>query len=344
MLPAWDYVKSKPLGYRPQDEDLLETEHVEHLPALQVETLEDVTLYEDGAVFKNGRLLPQSLRVPEMERVYSPWRRLKQAFYRRITCADPRPWVSVDDHWSHEYYHWLFEALPRLVQALEQAPDPLVILAERHRKPYVLHTLGLLGIRHPLFLPRKSRLQARQLLLPPFVGPPSFHRPELLKVLRQRLGVGQGMPHRRIYLSRVKARFRKILNEPALEAYLKPYGFETVFAETLSIAEQMQLFSETEVLLSNHGAGLSNLLFMPAGSLVLELRKNRYGFLKPGRPRREGAGLYNPFYHACDGIGLRYATLACVSPDPDLSCHTAGIKVDLGVLETLLRLAGLQRR
>ena len=46
-------------------------------------------------------------------------------------------------------------------------------------------------------------------------------------------------------------------------------GFETVYTEELSFAEQVRLFSETRCLVSIHGAGLTNLMFMPPGGHML---------------------------------------------------------------------------
>lgn len=51
------------------------------------------------------------------------------------------------------------------------------------------------------------------------------------------------------------------------------FGFETVYAEDLSFDEQRNLFFETKILVTPHGAGLTNVLFMQPGTKVLELKK-----------------------------------------------------------------------
>jgi capsular polysaccharide biosynthesis protein len=55
-----------------------------------------------------------------------------------------------------------------------------------------------------------------------------------------------------------------------LEA-LSPFGFEKVDPGTLTVAKQVRLFAEAELVVGAHGAGLSNLVFCPEGAAVLEL-------------------------------------------------------------------------
>jgi|GEM_PF-1812984 len=343
ILPEWEFHKSKPLGYRLEDEALLETERVEVLPALDVLEIKDVTVLEDGAVFRGMHLIRASLRVPEMRAAYGPRRRVSIGLYPAISVPTGKPVLNLSDHWSHEYYHWFFDALPRLMLAWRKGLEPHLLLSVRHQRPFILNSLERLGValEDITFMPYHSRASLDSLWLPPFPGPPDFHRPELLRDIRQRLGLRHEHPGRRIYLSRAKARFRKVVNEEALMRALGALGFETLFAEDLTAQEQIAAFSDCEALISNHGAGLSNLLFMPQGATVIELRKDRYGLQEDGS--REPARYYNIYYHASQQLGMRYGMLACPSPDPDESCRTADIEVGMGALASLLGWMGLRR-
>jgi capsular polysaccharide biosynthesis protein len=62
-----------------------------------------------------------------------------------------------------------------------------------------------------------------------------------------------------------------VVNESELEPILARYGFEVVEAENLSLAEQIQLFSQAEAIAGPHGAGLTNIVFAPPGCKVFEL-------------------------------------------------------------------------
>ena len=53
---------------------------------------------------------------------------------------------------------------------------------------------------------------------------------------------------------------------------LRAFNFRIVRTEDYSFAEQVRLAAGARYLVSNHGAGLTNILFMRPGSSVLELR------------------------------------------------------------------------
>jgi capsular polysaccharide biosynthesis protein len=78
-------------------------------------------------------------------------------------------------------------------------------------------------------------------------------------------------PKRRLYISRNKAPMRRIVNEEEVFKLLESYNFERVYCEDLSFEEQIELFGEAEVILSPHGADLTNMVFAPPGTQVIEL-------------------------------------------------------------------------
>jgi hypothetical protein len=80
-------------------------------------------------------------------------------------------------------------------------------------------------------------------------------------------------PSRRVFLNRDHKLVGRCLgNEQEIEAILHAHGFETIYAERLSIAEQAQLFQDTEYLVALHGAGLIQQFFMnPRYGQVLEI-------------------------------------------------------------------------
>lgn len=76
----------------------------------------------------------------------------------------------------------------------------------------------------------------------------------------------------RIYISRNKSGKRTILNENEIIPILEEYGFRIIHSEEYTLEEQIQLFSNATHLLSIHGAGLTNMVFMPPNSKIIEIR------------------------------------------------------------------------
>lgn len=80
---------------------------------------------------------------------------------------------------------------------------------------------------------------------------------------RNLYNLGEVTPSRRVFLSRDKSRYtRGLSNEIAVTTMLQKYGFEVVYAEHLSIEEQVKVFQETEYLVALTGMGLIQQFFM----------------------------------------------------------------------------------
>ncbi len=80
----------------------------------------------------------------------------------------------------------------------------------------------------------------------------------------------------RVFINRPSKR-RGIENKSEILSILNAFKFREVELESLSISEQATLFSNTEIIVSPHGAGLSNLIFCNKGTTVIEIFGERYG-------------------------------------------------------------------
>jgi capsular polysaccharide biosynthesis protein len=127
----------------------------------------------------------------------------------------------------------------------------------------------------------------------------------------------KGLPfkNRKLFISREDAKIRRLLVEADVVELLSRYGFEVVTLTGMSFVDQMQLFASASVVVSMHGAGLSNIAFMPPSGLVVEL-------LAPDRlwPTYRGiaarAGLhYSPY------VGRRAGNIVDRDSDLDVDLH-----------------------
>ena len=65
----------------------------------------------------------------------------------------------------------------------------------------------------------------------------------------------------------------RVYDEEVLEKYLYSLGYEILSPENFTtFEEQLEYFSNTSMLISSTNAGLSNMIFMPSGSTVVELK------------------------------------------------------------------------
>lgn len=76
----------------------------------------------------------------------------------------------------------------------------------------------------------------------------------------------------RIYVTRNRdAKSRRIVNEDDVLAALLPLNFIPVTLTDLSVAEQMQVFSQADIIVAPHGAGLAFMTFCNQDTTVIEL-------------------------------------------------------------------------
>lgn len=335
--PAFQFRKNPPEHMLGDLNSLLEYDREFPIPAMSLYEVTNSELFEDGSIFENKHLLENSLRDPKMKDVYAFSRLLRRRLSYKKHQIEGDVIFSLLDHWGHEYYHWFAESLPRLEYALTKLNNVTVVLSERYlSRGYITESLKNYPVKVEV-LGKKQILRNKKIYYSTFPGPSDFHRDDLLQKIRARLNPDTPKPaFRKVYLSRAKARYRKITNEEAVFQLLEKNGFETVYAEDLSWKEQLQLFHETRVLVANHGAGLTNVLFMQPRSTVLEIRKNRYGIMDDGQP--EPSKFYNTYYHMAQALGLSYVSLPAASPQPQLSCHYADVSVYVPDLQSLLSL------
>lgn len=195
------------------------------------------------------------------------------------------------DH-SPNYFHWLFECMPRAIVALDQpefAGWPLLVDAGLPTQ--CLAALQLLsGTREIISIGRAEVCNVSELVFP---GAFSFMHdyygrdilaqdlvisPEAVSLLRERLlpmaPVRRG---RRLYVARDQAHYRRMLNEQQIQAKLSAQGFEIVRPERLSFVEQLEMFSGAEAIIGPTGAGMANMVFAAPTCKVIVLAGETYG-------------------------------------------------------------------
>jgi len=181
--------------------------------------------------------------------------------------------------WSKNYYHWMCETLPRFYSLKIKYPKNKAILPKEYLNvPFINNTIRLLDIEYVLIntglFNRFANLKT--VLASPPVPEIDVEAQIMLReeILKRILKNEQNIRHEKIYISRQKAKRRKIINEEDVIAVLKKHNYKVIIAEELSFTEQVVLFSNAKAMIGLHGAGLTNIMFMPFDSKVMEIRNN----------------------------------------------------------------------
>lgn len=177
---------------------------------------------------------------------------------------------------SHNYFHWLYDVLPRLAMLKTSGiPYTSIIMNPNPYGPFVEQTWAMLGISESSVIRTnpETYIEADQLLVPSLMMN-SHYPPWTTDTLRKLL-----LPHRestlatpeRIYISRNKASTRRLVNEEEVIRCLEEYSIQPIYLEDWTVAQQIQLFASAKVILAAHGAGLANLAFCQSGTQVIEI-------------------------------------------------------------------------
>jgi capsular polysaccharide biosynthesis protein len=197
---------------------------------------------------------------------------------RAINCA-PKSWrkipkgIWVLDEWSANYFHWMTDCLPRIWEGLERDPKAPVLLPYSYQSlAFVSESLKLIGAAVIFFKSNQNLKVSTVILTARTASFPNFNL-KLTQKTREKLSFKASTePWRNVYISRKLAGKRKVHNETEVELILKKRGFEVVYAEQLNLSQEIQLMGETKILVSLHGAVLTNMLFLAPNTKVLELR------------------------------------------------------------------------
>lgn len=242
---------------------------------------------------------------------------------------------------SFNYFHWMFDVLPRL-ELLRQSGyeyDRIVINRGKHfSKEYCQfqdESLQLLNIPKDKLIEvdAHSHLLAKELIVS---GPTAYtaHVSKnvctfLRKEFLEKGAISKVSGNERIFISREDALHRPLLNENEVYSELQKYGFKRVKLSTLSFIEKIELFHSAKVIVSPHGAGLTNLVFCNPATKVIELFTPTY--------------LVPCFYIISQHLDLHYSSLIgeSVPMEDSRSTHSDPILIDIEKLKRRLSLAGL---
>ncbi len=183
------------------------------------------------------------------------------------------------------YFHWMVDILPR-IEIMRKAGlnfDKIDwFLINSCQEKFQRETLRILGIPAEKILASDHypHLQAKQLIVPSFPGYLGWLSNWALHFLRREFLPESFLEKlnypERIYISRGKARYRRVLNEEDVMLVLRKFGFVSILLESMSFEEQVTLFARAKIIVAPHGSGLTNMIFCSPGTQIIELFSPHY--------------------------------------------------------------------
>ena len=198
---------------------------------------------------------------------------------------------------ENNYYHFNVEFLGRYFIFVNSMLEYDKIIFPRNTK-FQIDFIDLLGInQHKIIdLPEGTAIIADELIFTDLINNWSIHEykkgyksyvkqycpkwfsrmyKELL-LNRRKIQNSCNKIYKKVYISRQKARYRRIVNEHELVSLLKKYDFSILYLEDLNVEEQINIFRYVEIVIAPHGAGLVNISYSQNLVKVLEIFSEHY--------------------------------------------------------------------
>lgn len=223
------------------------------------------------------------------------------------------------------YYHWVYQSFLNAAHFLsntddgDEKPTLLVSSDDGFRADYInfLDADHMVAPQHTIMI--VERLYWSNYLTHDFAFSPNHDGVSLLRTI---CCPAKHAATQRLYISRGDTGTRVVENEAACVAMLEERGFEAVQLSSMSVDEQISLFASADIVIAPHGAGLTNIVFSPAGTKVIELVQDNY---------------QNPcFKNLADSSGHDYTAIVNPTRSFGGSHHDDQIEVDLDLLTSVV--------
>ena len=257
---------------------------------------------------------------------------------------DPEKLIILDDdntyllvhHPWFMYYHWLCESIFRVWMVKDAIGTLTLILPEEYKNyDFVMSSLEPFVFKSIYYIARGKSLLVRNIWIPQIKTKlESYDQAALIEVrnfyihLAARVKKINKNLGEKIYISRSKAGRRKVINEDGVVAVLLKYNFVIVNNEDYSFFEQVSIYSHARCLVSIHGSGLTNMIFMEPFSTVLEFHKKQ---------TKQSDWHSLAFWYLADALKHNYYHQVCEPANDNDDFFIADFMVDIELLEKNLR-------
>lgn len=325
LFPRAEVKRALPVNLNGSDTPLFESEYSKTLNEAAIYDLQKAVITYEGVVYCNNNLIPESAQG-----------KLRKDFYEHVLWARKTkqtnsigPYLIVFNKWSMAYYHWLAEVLPKLIwfSANNNIEQYTLLLPDSHRQNFILDYLNKLGYNKVVYFNADENIRLENAKYISEFSQTGNIRPEVAADIRSYYSNTENAG-KMVYISRAKSPKRKVVNEEQLLRLLTGFGVEVVYTDNMPVEEQIDIFSKCKLLIAIHGAGLTNMLFMPTGGKIIELRLH-------------GDNTNNCYFSLASALGLPYYYSLCESSDTSKSTQEADFVANIeDITRTLKEISG----
>jgi hypothetical protein len=177
-------------------------------------------------------------------------------------------YIAANIRWGNGFYHFMTESLPMILYVNKMTNKNYDIVC--NRSGFCESVLRYFGVQNPIYIDMPPLNKKFAIRMPTIeCGNPSLEKIQLIREIICTKTIF--MPKWGILIYR-KEQLRFIHNfNDVLEMLKRIYPEITWYVfDSLPIQESVRLFSRAKIIVGAHGAGLTNMLFSPNGTTVVE--------------------------------------------------------------------------
>lgn len=262
---------------------------------------------------------------------------LKKVLFKHKRTLGEEKYLLAHDDWSTTHYHWFCDVLPRLFVIKNTLKNYTLLLPD---SPYIkdigLKSLDFFDLRPAeiAYLQNDELVKVKNLTIVTHTCLTGYINDKIMLKMREfinsKLTLMSSQGGEKIYITRDHALYRKVLNENKVKDVVRDFGYETIRYEDLSWLDQIAKTSSANSIVSIHGAGLINMLYMRPEGLVLEFRRDK---------------IYHNqcFWHLSQALCLKYYYLFGTPDNPDLVIEGNGCNLTIDPIHLSKTLTAMEQ-
>ena len=239
---------------------------------------EVIYLVEEGVLVTMNGISTRSFLYPSEIKTFNPHYIFTKIFALKNRKSIEKGLFILDRYSNYSYYHFVIEFLPRYFLYLKSdiANLNLPIFLPYNSPSFVRQSILLVNPKQIIFsLKENEFLKVKELYSIDQTQSSSHINPLILSEMKRSFFahfnvIKNDAEYDGIYVSR-STNGRRLINEDELADVFKEFRIKKVNFEGLSVLEQIQIMSTAKILIGTHGANLTNGIYMPANSKVIEI-------------------------------------------------------------------------
>jgi capsular polysaccharide biosynthesis protein len=313
-----------------------------NLGAQKIKRLKNVFVTFSGFCINNKGLIKESHH--DHPHQYADYQN-QAAFYYYDVVDNPNHLIELNDNNTYlvihhpwfNYYHWICECIFRAWMIKDIKDEMILVLPDYYEKTdFITGSLEPFGFKNIFYIPYSKSLFVRNLCLPQIKSKvdsydyvmvrqiKNFYLDYVTRIKKMAINLGE-----KIYISRKAARRKRVHNEDEIIPVLLKYDFTILNNEDYNFSEQVAIYSNAKYLVSIHGSGLTNMLFMKEDSKILEFHKKQ---------TNDKDWHSKAFWYMAEALGYQYYEQLCDPTDVNDDYFNANFLVDAKLLEKNLAL------